>query len=78
MEFETYVIWRWGQPGAGVIYTLAKIYWNAYFKATKANNGVWTIAMESKVTVTRIERSHQDPAKLAPPVANEATDFQEM
>jgi len=74
LDFESYVVWRWGQPGSGVIYTLAKISWSAYIKATRNNNGVWAIANESKVTVTRVERSHEVPPKLSPPVANEATE----
>jgi len=72
-KFKTYLVWRFGQPDQGIIYTLATFDWRVDYLADTfiVNQWVTRIAPGSGIFVDpNFTRTHNDPGKLVGPTGN--------
>jgi hypothetical protein len=76
-RLRLYLVWRWGSPGTGIIYTLAYRNWYVVFRADKyvQNKGVTRVLFPDGVVAPGdFVRSHENPI-VTPPVANNSSDW---
>ena len=77
MSLKMHLVWRFGSPGTGIVYSLARAPWQVRFRATASANGpgwVDTNLSPNGVFAWPFELFHNDPI-VAPPVWNVSHAF---